>query len=210
MQVLHGRLGVERHHGVLELVRAQLRGHVGRHQDERVANGDLAAPHDRRGVLHRQAVPAAGVRERHQVRLSNQVGLRGAGRHDVELVAADHGDADADRAGRPVTQPEPVPLGEEAAVRGADRLLQADDQSGRLVVVVLTLDGVCHEVRGIAEAPALADARHNEEEAPLGAGRRPDRRLDDGNGVRGVLEPLMLRHEAELHLESDGHAIRRT
>jgi hypothetical protein len=65
-------------------------------------------------------------------------------------------------------------------------------------------------MRGVAKAPAPADARDNEEEAPLGTGRRADRRLDDGDGIRGVLEPVVLGHEAELHLESDGHAIRRT
>jgi len=65
-------------------------------------------------------------------------------------------------------------------------------------------------VRGVTKAPTPADARDNEEETPLGTGRRADRRLDDGDGVRGVLEAVVLGHEAELHLESDGHAIRRT
>ena len=210
VQVLHRRLGVERHDGILELVRAQLRRDVGGDEDERVPDRDLTPPDDRGRVLHRKAALPPSVGQGHEVRLADEVGLHGTGRDHVQLVAADHGQADPDGAGRPVAEREPVPLGEEAAIRRADRLLETDDEARGLIVVVLALDGVGDEADGVAQSPTLADAGHDEEEAPLGADRRADRRLDDDDGVWGVLEPLGLGHQAELHLQSDGHAIRRT
>ena len=210
VQVFHRRLRVQRHDRVHELVRAQLRGHVGRDEDERVANRDLAAPHVRGDLLHRQAVGPPGLGQGQQVRLPDQVRLRGTGRDHVQLVAPHHRQADPDGTCRSTAERQPLPLGEEAPVGGPDRLLQAHDETSRFVVVVLALDGIGDEMGRLANPPPATDAGDNEEETPLGAGRRSNRRLDDGDGVRGVLEPLMLGHEAELHLESDGHAIRRT
>ena len=151
---------------------------------------------------------AAGVRvgKRQEVGLVDEVGLDRPGRRDVQLAAADHGDAEADGPA-PSAEAEALALGGEPAVRRADRLLEADDEAGRLVVVVLALDRVGDEARRLLEPPGAPAPGHDEVEAPLGPGRRPDRRLDDGDGVRGVLEAVGLGDNAELHLQSDGHRL---
>ena len=123
----------------------------GRDEHERVADRDLAAPDVRLELARRQAALAVRVGQRRQARLADQVGLgRADGRH-VHLVAADDGDRDADRAvavGR--LEAEPVRLVGEPLVGGRDRLLEADPDAGRLVVVVLVPDRLGGEAGRLA------------------------------------------------------------
>ncbi len=97
VEMLHRRLRVERQHRVLELVRPELGDDVGRHQDERIADRDLAAPDLRLDRARRQAALAMRIRQGRQACLADQVGLGRPDRRDVHLAAADDRDADADR-----------------------------------------------------------------------------------------------------------------
>src|SRR4051794_28217638 len=83
-----------------------------------------------------------GIRQRRETGLADEVRLRGPDRGDIELVAAYDGHADADRAVAVagVPQPQPVALVGESLVDRRDRLLEADADAGRLVVVVLVAD----------------------------------------------------------------------
>ena len=148
VEVLHRRLRVERDHRVLELVGRRAGHDVRRDEDERVADRDLAAPDVGLEVARRQAALAVRVRQRRQPGLADQVGLGRADRRDVQLVAADDRDADPDRAVLAVAvQAEPVALVVQPLVRGRDRLLDADPDPGRLVVVVLAPDRLGGELR---------------------------------------------------------------
>ncbi len=181
---------------------------VARDQDERVACRHLAAPDVRREVVRGQHAVGVGVGERQQVRLVDEVGLHGAHRRHVELAAAHHRDTQPDGAGG-VAEAQAIAARGELPVGGPDRLLQAGDQPRRLVVVVLALHRVRDEPRGLLEAPGAPNSGDDDIEAPLGPRRRPDRRLDDGDRVRGVLQAFRLGDHAELHLQSDGHRLTR-
>ena len=98
VDVLHRRLRVERDQGVLELVGAEARDDVRGHEHELVADVDLAAPDVRLELRGRQAAVAVGIGQGRQARLADEVGLGRPDGADVHLVAADHRDADADRA----------------------------------------------------------------------------------------------------------------
>ena len=207
VQVLHRRLRVERQHRVLELVGPEARDDVGRDEHERVADRDLAAPDVGLQAARGQAALAVGVGQRREAGLADQVGLRGPhGRH-VHLVAADHRDPDADRpvaVGR--LEAEPVGLVDQPLVRGRDRLLEADPDPGRLVVVVLVADRLGGQPRRL-ERVARADAGRDEQvEVALRAGHGSHARLDHEEGVRRVVEAVVLGDEAEFQLESGGHA----
>ena len=127
VEVLHRGLRMERDHRVLELVRPEPGDDVRRDQDERVADRELAAPDVGLEVGGRQAALAMRVGQRREPGLADQVGLGRADRRDVQLVAADDRDADADRPGpSAVAQPEPVALVAQPLVGELDRLLEAD------------------------------------------------------------------------------------
>ena len=144
VEVLDGRLGVERDQRVLEGVGADPGDHVCRDEAEGVAHGQLAPPDLGLQLRDRQAALPVRVGEGGQPRLADEVGLGGAHGGDVELPAADHGDRDADRAGAVllVAQPVAVPLVGQALVGDAEHLRQALADPGRLVVVVLVADRV--------------------------------------------------------------------
>ena len=205
----HGRLGMERVEGVLQLVGAERCRHVARHEDHRVPGRHLAAPDVRREVVRGQADVGVGVGERQQVRLVDEVRLhRSRGRH-VELAPAHHGDAQPDGAAVLAAEAQAVAVRGELPVRRPDRLLQAHGQPRRLVVVVLALHRVRDEPGGLLQPPGAPHAGDDDVEAPLGSRRRPDRGLDDGDRVRGILQALALGNHAELHLQSDGHRLTR-
>ena len=109
VEMLHRRLRVERDHRVLELVGSELGDDVGRDQDERVADRDLAAPDLRLQPVRGQAALAMGIGQRREPGLADEVGLGRPDRRHVHLVATDDGDADADR---------PVVVGRRAARAG--------------------------------------------------------------------------------------------
>jgi hypothetical protein len=157
VEVLHRRLRMERDHRVLELVGADPGHHVRRDQHEAVADGDLAAPDVGLQVAGREAALAVRIRERRQPSLADQVGLGRADRRDVELVVPDDRDPDPDRAVvvRAV-EAEPLALVVEALVGRRDRLLDADPDPGRLVVVVLAPDRLG---RRAASPPGSAPSR---------------------------------------------------
>ena len=206
VEVLHRRLRVERQHRVLELVGAELGDDVGRDEDERVADRDLAAPDVRLELARGQAALAVRVGQGRQARLADQVGLGRPDRRDVHLAAADDGHADADRpvaVGR--LEAEPVGLVGEPLVGGRDRLLEADPDPGRLVVVVLVADRLGGQA-GRLERVARRDPRgHEQVEVALRARDRADARFDDDERVRRVGESVVLGDDAELHVESYGH-----
>ena len=118
MEMLHRGLRMERDHRVLELVGADPGHDVRRDEDEAVADGDFAAPDVGLQVAGREAALAVRIGERRESRLADQVRLCGADRRDVQLVVADDGDPDPDRAVvvRSV-ETEPLPLVIEALVR---------------------------------------------------------------------------------------------
>ncbi len=206
VEVLHRGLRVERQHGVLELLGAEARDDVRAHQHERVAEGDLAAPHVGLELPGRQAAFAVRVGQRREARLADEVCLRRADRRDVHLAAADDRDADADRAvAARAAQAEPVALVGEPLVGGRDRLLEADPDAGRLVVVVLVADRLGGQARRFEGVPR-ADLRGDEQvEVPLRARHRADAGLDDDDRVRRVGEAIVLGDDTELHMEADGH-----
>ena len=141
VEVLHGRLRMERDHRILELVRTELGDDVRRDEHERVADRNLAAPHLRLESAGRQASFAMRVGQGREPGLTDEVRLGRADRRHVHLVAADHADPDADGAvvaGR--FQAEAIRLVQESLVGSRDRLLQADADPGRFVVVVLVPD----------------------------------------------------------------------
>src|SRR6185503_19982498 len=114
---------------------------------------------------------AVGVRQRRQARLADQVGLGRADRPDVELVAADDRDADPDRAVLAVTmKAEAVALVVQPLVGRGDRLLDADADPRRLVVVVLTPDRFGSELRRLLGALARDRGGHDQVEVALRAG----------------------------------------
>ena len=205
MNLLHRRLGVERDDRVLELAGPEGARDVRGDEDQGVAGGDLASPDIGGRVVVGKSVLAVRVREGQEVRLADEVGLDGAGGDDVELIAADDGDADPDRPAGRLREPELLARRGQAPVGVPDRLLEADDQAGRLVVVVLGLDGLGDEGGCLAQLPAAPDSGNDEKQAPLGARRRADRRFDDRDDVRGILQAIVLGDDAEFHLESDGH-----
>ena len=151
VEMLHRRLRVERDHRVLELVRAEPGDQVRRGEDDRVADRHLAAPDVRLDLGGGQPAVPVRVGQGRQTRLPDEVGLGRADRDDVQLVAPDDGHGHPDRAVRLVPG-EPVALVAELLVGGLDRLLEADDDPGRLVVVVLLADRVRDELGHLAEA----------------------------------------------------------
>jgi hypothetical protein len=175
-------------------------------QDERVADRDLAAPDIRLQGAGRQSALAMRIGQRGQTRLADEVGLGRANGRDVHLAAADDGHADPDR---PVAvrcpQPEAVGLMGEPLVRGRDRLLEADADAGRLVVVVLISDRLGRQARRL-EGVARRDARgHEQVQVALGARDRPDARFDDHERVGRVGESVVFGDDADLHVEPYGH-----
>ena len=141
MEVLHRRLRMEGDHRVLELVGAEPADEVRRGEDERIADRDLAPPDVRLELGGRQAALAVRIGQRRQPGLADEVGLGRTDGHDVQLVAPD----DGRRRRRSVRCVVPSPPSRsrwcaELLVGGLDRLLEADDDAGRLVVVVLAPD----------------------------------------------------------------------
>ena len=206
VEVLHRRLRVERQHRVLELVGAELGDDVGRDEDERVADRDLAAPDVGLQVTRRQAAFTVRVGQRREAGLADQVGLGRPDRRHVHLAAADHGHADPDRpvpVGR--LEVEPVGLVRQPLVGRRDRLLEADPDPGRLVVVVLVADRLGRQARRL-ERVARRDPRgHQQVEVTLGSRDGTDARFDDDERVGRVGESIMLGDDAELHVEPYGH-----
>ena len=132
--------------GALELLGPDGLGHVARHEQEGVADAQLAAPDvDPTGLVATAGEPGHRPAVGHQQpRVAHEVGLDRADRREVELVVADDRDADAERlggeAGALATSAQP-------AVGAADGLLEADGHAGGLVVVVLVADRVRDELR---------------------------------------------------------------
>ena len=168
VEVLRGGLRVERHERVLELLGADRPGHVAGDEQERVADGDLAAPDvDMDLVARRQALATLLLGQRQEAGLAHEVGVGVADGRHVQLVAADDGDAGADGAGG-----QAVALARlaERLVGGPDRLLEADGDARRLVVVVAVADRVGHERGGLAGlATALGSNGHDAVEVALRA-----------------------------------------
>src|SRR5207249_3537197 len=140
-----------------------------------------------------------------QAGLANQVGLSRPDRRDVQLVAADDGDADPDRAVvAGAVEAEPLPLMAEPLVGRRDRLLDADADAGRLVVVIHAADRLGRAL-GRLLGPRRGDRRCDDQvQMALRPRDRADRRLDDDDGVRRVGGAVGLGDDAELHLETDG------
>jgi hypothetical protein len=64
VEVLHRRLGVERDHRVLELVRPEPGHDVRGDEDQRITDADLAAPDVRLELARREATLAVGIGQR--------------------------------------------------------------------------------------------------------------------------------------------------
>ena len=179
---------------------------LGETRIERVADRDLAAPDVGLQVPRGQPALAVGVGQRREARLADEVGLgRPDGRH-VHLAAADDRHADADR---PVAvgglEAEPVGLVGEPLVGRRDRLLEADPDPGRLVVVVLVADRLGRQA-GRLERVSRRDPRgHQEIEVALRPRDGTDARFDDDERVGRVGESIMLGDDTELHVEPYGH-----
>jgi hypothetical protein len=88
---------MEGQHRVLELVGAELGDDVGRHEHERVADRDLAAPNVRLERRRRQPALAMRIGQGRQPGLANQIGLGRADGGHVHLAAAHDGHANPDR-----------------------------------------------------------------------------------------------------------------
>ena len=205
--MLHRGLRMERHHRVLQLVRAEAAHDVRRDENERIADGDLAPPHVGLEVLGRQAPLAMRVGQRREARLADEVGLGRPDRCDVQLVAADDGHADPDRPVHAVAlEVEAVALVGQALVGGRDRLLEADPDPRRLVVVVLAPDRLGGELRRLLGALARDRRGDDEVEVSLRPRDGSHARLDDDDRVGRVGYAIWLGNDAELHLETDGHA----
>ena len=202
------RLGVERDHRVFQLVGPQAPHHVRRDEDERVSDRELAAPDIRLQVAGREAAIAVGVGQRREARAPDQVGLRRPNGRYVELVGADdgHGHADGPGSFLAASRGQSIPDVGEPLVGEPDGLLEADPDPGRLVVVVLAADRVRRKPRRLAHAAAWHPAGDQEVEVALGTRNRAHVRLDDDQGVRGVIDAVRVRDHAELHLEPNGHA----
>ena len=124
------------------------------------------------------------IRESGQSRLADEVGLGRADRPDVELVAADHRDADADRAVDAVAmEREPIALVAEPLVGRPDGLLQADPDPGRLVVVELAPDRLRGELGRLLGALARDRRGDDQVQVALRARDGADARLDDDDRV---------------------------
>jgi hypothetical protein len=207
VEVLDGRLGVERDQRVLEGVGPDAGDDVRRDEAERVADVELAAPdlgHELRGG---EAALAVGIREGRQAGLADEVGLGGSDGRDVQLAAPDHGDRDADRAGLlAVSHAVAVALVGEALVGDPQHLGQALADAGRLVVVVLVADRVGDHPGRLARAIARDPRGHEQVQVALRASDGADRWLDHHDRVGRVGDPVLLRDGAELQLESDGQA----
>ncbi|MEJ7696755.1 MAG: hypothetical protein WKF78_09125 [Candidatus Limnocylindrales bacterium] len=98
MEMLHRGLRVQRQHRVLEFVRAERRDHVGGDQHEQISDRDLASPDVRLQTARWQATLTMGIGQGGEAGLADKVGLGGAHRRHVHLVAAHDGQADPDRA----------------------------------------------------------------------------------------------------------------
>ena len=206
VEVLHRGLRMEREHRVLELVGSQAGDDVGRDQRQGVADRDLAAPDVWLQAAGRQPSLAMRIGQGREASLTDQERLsRPDGRH-VGLVPTHDREADADRTvAVSGLEPQPVGLVDESLVGGRDRLLDADADPGRLVVVVLVADGLGGKA-GRLECVAAADARRDEQvEVALRARHRTDARFDHDERIRRVRESVVLGDESELQLESGGH-----
>ena len=155
----------------------------------------------------RQAPLAMRVGQGREAGLADEVRLGGPHRGHVELVAADDGEADAERAvGLGALDPEAIALVGELLVRGLDRLADADADAGRLVVVVLGADRLGGVAGCLGDPLARAAGRDQQVQRALGPRDRAHAGLHHDHAVGGVGQPVGLGHEAEFHLESDGHA----
>ncbi len=166
MQVLDGRLRVQRHDRVLELLGTNHLGQVAGHQQQRVADGDLAPPDlDPQCVVRGQSRLLRVVGDQ-QARRPHEVRLGAPDCRDIQLVVADDRDGDAQRAG---WQAAALATAAQLAIGAPDRLLKTDGHARRLVVVILAPDRVRHERRGIPGAAADAGGADDEIQVPLGA-----------------------------------------
>ncbi len=196
--------GMERDEGVLERVGTERADDVRGHEEQLVADVDLAAPDVRLDVRRRQPAVAVRIRKRRETRAAVEVRLRRSDRADVQLVVADHRKPDADRAGAIPERAALAGVG-EALVRDLDGLDEADPDPRGLVVVVLAPDRVGHEAGGVA-GPRSGDAgRHQQEEMALGPRLGAHARLHMERCVRRIWGALGVGDDTELHLEPVGH-----
>ena len=85
-------------HRLLDRAEAYAPCHVGRHEDETVAGGDVAVPYLRPlDVLGGHAAVGTRVGESEEPRLPDHVRLGRTDRGNVQFVAPDHGQGEADR-----------------------------------------------------------------------------------------------------------------
>jgi hypothetical protein len=205
VEVLHRGLRMKRDHRVLQLIGPEPGHHVRRDEHERIAHRDLAAPDVRLEAGRREAALAVRIGQRGQASLPDEVGLGRSDRRHVHLVATDNGDPDPDRTVvvRSV-QAEPLALMAESLVRRCDRLLDADPDPSRFVVVVLATDRLGGELRCLLGARGRDRRGHDQVEMALRPGDRADARLDDHDRVGRVGGAIGLGDHAELHLQSDG------
>jgi hypothetical protein len=81
---------------------------------------------------------------------------------------------------------------EEALVGGRDRLLEADPDPRRLVVVVLVADRLGRQPGGLERMARAGPRRDQQIEVALRPGDRADARLHDDEGVGRIVEPVVL------------------
>ena len=208
VQMVDGRLRMESHHRILELVRAQPRHHVGRDENERIADAQLPSPHVRLELCRGQTPIAVWIRQRRQSCATDEVRLGRPNRGHVQLIATHDCDCHSDRPGAVfrATGRQPIPKVDETLVGQPDGFFQAHPDPGRLVVVVLAADRVGHQASRLADASTHGVARDEQVQVSLGAGDRADIRLDDDERVGRVGDAIGIGHDAELHLEPNGHA----
>ena len=203
VEMLHGRLGVERHDRVLELLRAHGLGQVAADQEQRVAHRQLAPPH-----VHAQRVICGNPGQlrlvgHQQARGPHEVRLRVTDRGHVQLALAHDRDGDAQDAWR---HPVALAAAAQLAVGSAHGLLEADGDTRGLVVVVLAADRVGDHRGRLASAAADLAGDHHEVHVPLGAALGAGHRLLDQHRVGRGRDPVRFRDQAELQLEACTHA----
>jgi hypothetical protein len=130
VQVLHGRLRVERHHGVLELLVPTTSTRLREHSTSESPTEKSPRHTSYAERCRPQGGPHGFVLRHQQPRGTDQVAIRVPGGRHVELVAAHYGNCDADRAG---IETATFADWRNRLLAARDRLLQDDRDAGRFV-----------------------------------------------------------------------------
>ena len=120
-----------------------------------------------------QAALAVRIGQRRETSLADQVGLGRADRRDIQLVVADDGDRDPDRAvvAGPVQRRARSRWWLSRLFAERDRLLDADPDPGRLVVVVLAAHRLGGELGRLLRLGRRDRRGHDQVEVALAIGR---------------------------------------